>query len=263
VATATLDGSGSYDTDGTIVKYQWVQISGGGGITIVGSSATVLVYGLQPGVYVFQLTVTDDLGATSSAQVTITVDAGSGTGPVAVPGNDTTLAYPANTVALNGGGSYDGGGGTIVAYSWTEVSGPTQATLAGTTSAILVPSQLEIGQYVFSLTVTDNKGDTASANVNVTVADNLRQSGNTMAIYPNPVLGTTVTLTGMNSWEGSVRASLYDLNGRQVVTYVFAKQGPEFQQQIALPAGLAAGAYILNVQFDGQKRPYSYKLIKQ
>jgi len=72
-----LDGSGSYDPDGSITKYAWVQMSGAGGVTIVNSNTdNPTVYGLQTGVYTFQLTVTDNSGVTASATVTITVSAG-------------------------------------------------------------------------------------------------------------------------------------------------------------------------------------------
>jgi hypothetical protein len=77
------------------------------------------------------------------------------------------------------------------------------------------------------------------------------------------VMGNSIMLNGMNNWEGNVSVSLYDLNGRLTMTYVFVKEGPEFQQEISLPARLAAGSYILSVQFNGRKEPYSYKLIKQ
>ena len=37
ITDLTLDGSGSYDTGGTIVSYNWVELSGDGGVTIVNS----------------------------------------------------------------------------------------------------------------------------------------------------------------------------------------------------------------------------------
>ena len=274
INSVTLSGSGS-ETNGTIVSYTWTQVSGPSTAAIAtDAQATTAVSGLvQAGVYTFKLTVKDNSGVTANDEVEVTVNAPASSSPpppppvtaatpVAVPGNDTTIGYPASSITLNGGGSYVTGG-TIVAYSWAEVSGPGAAELAGASSPIVVATGLVAGQYIFSLTVTDNKGDTASAIVKVTVADNLRMSGNVMNIYPNPVMGNSIVLNGTNNWEGDVTISLYDLSGRLTMTYVFAKGGPEFQQDVSLPSWLAVGSYVLSVTFNGQKKPYSYKLIKQ
>jgi hypothetical protein len=76
--TATLSGSGT-DTDGTIAGYAWSQISGPNtaGITSASSASTGLT-GLIAGVYIFRLTVTDNLGATGTDDVQITAVASVG-----------------------------------------------------------------------------------------------------------------------------------------------------------------------------------------
>jgi len=67
-ANITLDGSESYDSDGTIVNYSWKE----NGIEI----ATIVkpTVSLSEGVHVITLTVTDNVGATNDDQVIITVD---------------------------------------------------------------------------------------------------------------------------------------------------------------------------------------------
>lgn len=64
----TFDGSGSYDTDGTIVSYDWdFGDSGtGAGVTPTHTYASA-------GVYTVTLTVTDDAGATDTATSTATI----------------------------------------------------------------------------------------------------------------------------------------------------------------------------------------------
>jgi len=64
--SVTLNGANSYDTDGTIVSYQW---NFGDGTT--GSGATVSHVYQYVGNYTATLTVTDDRGATSSASTAI------------------------------------------------------------------------------------------------------------------------------------------------------------------------------------------------
>ncbi|MCB2145406.1 MAG: PKD domain-containing protein [Deltaproteobacteria bacterium] len=75
--SVTLDGSGSGDTDGTIVGYQWVQ-TGGPGISInnatsVQASFTAPVVGIDGGTLTFSLTVTDDDGSSSVSATTVSV----------------------------------------------------------------------------------------------------------------------------------------------------------------------------------------------
>ncbi len=68
----TLSGSGT-DTDGTIAGYAWVKLSGPSATITSATSATTTVTGLTNGVYVFQLTVTDNSAATGSDTVIVYV----------------------------------------------------------------------------------------------------------------------------------------------------------------------------------------------
>lgn len=74
-------------------------------------------------------------------------------------GADQTIMLPTNTVTLNGTGSDPDGG--VVTYQWTQESGPTTATLVGADTASLTANDLEAGEYVFRLTVTDDETETA------------------------------------------------------------------------------------------------------
>lgn len=75
VATTTLDGTQSYDSDGTIVSYLWEQVSGPNTANILTpSGSSSIVNGLIVGDYVFRLTVTDDDTLTDTDTVTITVN---------------------------------------------------------------------------------------------------------------------------------------------------------------------------------------------
>lgn len=94
-----LDGSGSSDADGTIVSYQWQQLTGA---TVTLSNATTDTASFDaPTVaaagetLTFRLTVTDDDGQSSSNDTSVQV-------------NDTTTTTPPPTTGDGGG---DGGGG--------------------------------------------------------------------------------------------------------------------------------------------------------
>ena len=266
VSFVSLDGSGSYETNGTIVSYEWVQLSGLGGVTIVNSStATPDIYGLQPGTYVFQLTVTDNFGASASDQVTIVVGAAPPpvvAMPVANAGADTVIAYPSSSAVLNGSQSYSPNG-NIVSYSWSQISGPSNAAIASDSGGTSMVNQLEIGVYVFQLTVTDSKGGVDTSSVTVTVINSERTTQNPFQLYPNPVVGSTVTISGINSYTGNVKVDLLGVRGEHIATYEFSKEGDQFLQNVPLPANLARGVYIVTILFQGQATPYICRMVKQ
>jgi hypothetical protein len=71
--SVTLNGAGT-DPDGTITSYQWTWVSGPQQYEIVSpGQAQTVVSGLAEGVYEFQLTVTDNRGATGTDIVRIAV----------------------------------------------------------------------------------------------------------------------------------------------------------------------------------------------
>ena len=70
----TLSGLGSSD-DVAVVAYQWALTSGDDSVILEGEDSSELTaYGLQEGEYTFTLTVRDELGQTSSDDVTVTVE---------------------------------------------------------------------------------------------------------------------------------------------------------------------------------------------
>lgn len=69
-----LDGSASYDSDGKIIAWLWTKISGPSGLTIITStSSKTIVKNLTPGIYQFELKVTDTEGLSSKDTMQLTV----------------------------------------------------------------------------------------------------------------------------------------------------------------------------------------------
>lgn len=70
----TLDGRSSYDTDGSIVSYQWSLIAADNNAVVITNpnAAVTTVTNLTPGTYQFKLSVTDNLGATSQDTLLVT-----------------------------------------------------------------------------------------------------------------------------------------------------------------------------------------------
>ncbi|MGZ4025747.1 MAG: PKD domain-containing protein [Flavisolibacter sp.] len=164
----TLSGSAS-DPDGTIASYQWTKISGGSAILSTPAAASTTISGLAQGVYVFRLTVTDNSGATTWDEVSVTVNAAPPTNqsPSVNAGPDQVITLPVNGTTLHG--LANDTDGSIASYQWSQVSGPSGFALATPSSASTILTGLVQGVYVFRLMVTDNQGASAADEIQITV----------------------------------------------------------------------------------------------
>lgn len=88
--------------------------------------------------------------------------------PVADAGADTRTRLPQNKIMLSGANSKDEDG-DIVGYKWAYKSGPDGALIKDENAATTDVAKLTEGTYVFTLTVTDNKGATGTDDVTVVV----------------------------------------------------------------------------------------------
>ena len=157
--TVTFDGAASSDPDGTIAAYGWLMGDGSAPRSGVATSHTYAV----PGVYTSRLTVTDNLGATDTAERTITVTTVDGNVPPIASFTATPAEGPApHTVTVDASASSDTDG-TIVGYAW-DFGDTGTATGAAAQHTYTTP-----GSYTIRLTVTDDGGATAVAEATVAV----------------------------------------------------------------------------------------------
>jgi hypothetical protein len=202
-AAAVLDGSGSYDPDGTIVSYLWSQI---GGVTVslsdssaVQPSFTAPAVGSTSEVLTFQLTVTDDAGQSSTDICVVTVS-WTNNPPIANAGPDQTTDGGVQ-VALDGSNSSDPDD-NIDSYFWTQTAG-TPVTLSDPAAVQPTFTAPDVGvggeSLTFQLTVTDSFGLTAvdTCIVNVTAGNTppLADAGVDQTVDE----GSNVTLNGSGS----------------------------------------------------------------
>jgi hypothetical protein len=165
-----LNGSGSFDPDGTITSYQWTQVEGSLPASFnTANAVSSWVHNMIVGIYRFELAVTDNKGGVGKDTVQVTVNAGNGANqaPIANAGADQTITYPLNYYMLNGSASSDPDG-PITGYLWSQLAGP---SVAIEYSTAINPSiyNLAEGVYVFQLVVTDNGGLTAKDTIQLTV----------------------------------------------------------------------------------------------
>jgi PKD repeat protein len=154
-----FDGSGSSDPDGDALTYAWNFGDGGTGTGPRPSHTYATL-----GTFTLSLVVSDGFTASAPEATTATIV---NRPPVANAGSDTTVQRR-SAVTLDGRGSSDPDG-TIAAYSWRQVSGPTVTLSGAATSVASFTAPNVVTSLVFELKVTDSDGATAVDQVVVTV----------------------------------------------------------------------------------------------
>ena len=211
ISSTTLNGAASSDADGTISTYAWSKTSGPGSYSIAtAGAATTVLSNLAEGVYVFTLQVTDNAGATASSSVMVTVNPAPNQAPVANAGVDIAIVLPVNTTLLDGSSSSDPDG-TITSYSWNKISGTGAITIVNSNTPNPSVIGLSQGQYIFELTVTDNKGTVATDQVVVTVnpAPNKAPVANAGKDTSISLPSAVAVLSGINSTDADGSIAQY------------------------------------------------------
>lgn len=165
--TATLTGTAS-DVDGTISSYAWTKYSGPSGGTITSpSSASTGITALQAGRYVFQLTATDNNGATGFDTVAIQVNdvLGLYNAPDKIVYKAQASTQPPFTL------SAVDSTGVSVSWSWTRLSGSGSAAITNGNTATATISNL-VGEYHrFRVIATSAGGATDADTITVWMRD--------------------------------------------------------------------------------------------
>lgn len=174
----SFDASASNDIDGTIANYHW---SFSDGTDVAGPDVSSVQHAFAAhGEYEVSLTVTDDLGASTTTFSTVTLE---NLAPVA----DFSINCTDNSCQFDGASSTDADG-TIASYSWAFGDGHTDegATISHTFAAA--------GSYGVDLTVKDEFGASATKVSSVTV---------TMPTTPEPTPEPTPNTSSSSGGGGS------------------------------------------------------------
>ncbi len=197
-----VDGSGSADLDGFIATYGW-DCDGDLIPDVITSSATgATCTFIATGTYTITLIVTDSDGGTDSDSATVII---ASTPPTADAGGPYS-GDEGTPIAVDGTASTDVGG-TIVQWEWDCDSDGTYdvVSIAGVGSTCEYADE---GNFVVTLRVTDDDGDTAVDVANVAVSN------------VNPALtGPLGPITGDEGQQLSWSAAATDLGLNDSLTY--------------------------------------------
>jgi hypothetical protein len=197
--TVTLDGSGSSDTDGDTLTFNWsfVSLPAGSNAALSDNSAVQPGFTVDlPGTYTVRLVVND--GTLDSDPDTVTVSTGN-LAPVADAGADQA-AQVGESITLDGSQSQDADGDPLN-FVWSFVSAPkgstaalSDPTAAGPNFVIDLP-----GIYVVQLIVNDGKVDSTADTVTISTENSapIADAGKRR----NVRVGDTVALDGGQSTD--------------------------------------------------------------
>jgi len=213
----------SYDPDGEIASYSWDFGDETGATGVMVSHAYV-----DDGVYTVTLTVTDDLGATASANATKTVLNRS---PVASFTENATKVNTGEVIYFNASGSYDPDG-SIESYFWDFGDG------TNATGMTVEHAFDEAGNYTVILTVTDDDGASSTDDATKTVEAPL---GLPWALFAAVGLGiAALVATAIYLWYRRRRKKS---SKRTAASSAASSATPETKPVVTLyiPSGLLAG----------------------
>ncbi|WP_406832167.1 PKD domain-containing protein [Pedococcus sp. KACC 23699] len=234
--TASVDGSGSADSDGTVASYAWDFGDGG-----TGTGATATHTYATGGTYQVKLTVTDNDGATGAVTKAVLVKSN------AAPTAAFTSTATGMTASVDGSGSADSDG-TVASYAWDFGDGGTG------TGATATHSYAADGTYQVKLTVTDNGGATGSVTKAVVVKSNAAPT----AAFTSTVSDLKVTLDGSGSsdTDGTVASYAWDFGDGgtgtgATATHTYATGGTYQVKLTVTDNGAATGTATRAVSVNG------------
>jgi len=170
--TVTLNGLAT-DPDGTVVSYEWLQISGT--TTSLQDSDTATATFVTPVINTdellsFQFSAIDNDGAEVSDTLNITIKSVSS--PPTLDAGAEQVIFEQSSVILKG--SANANGSIIIDYQWQQIAG-TSVILKNSntdTASFDIPNNLINEVLIFELTVTNNQGVQAKDSTNLIITDN-------------------------------------------------------------------------------------------
>lgn len=170
--------------------------------------------------------------------------------PVVSAGSNKTITLPTNSVILNGTASDPDG--TIASYKWERVSG--SGTILESNQAVTTITGLTEGTSVFKLTVTDNKGLTASSTTTIITNPEV-------VVPPDPGVPAGYTKIYSNGYDSSSDINSNQLGSGSISTTVKKTGAGSFKSQVNAGSGQISGGWRSEQQYSGSLSPNGADLI--
>jgi len=156
--------------------------------------------------------------------------------PAVYLGPDDTIWLYNESVVLDAGGGFS-------SYHWS--------TGENTQTITIVGLDVQIGPHMYTVTVTDGWGCSASDNITITVLDNtgitFTESETSITIYPNPA--KDYLYVDMKNNLEPIGLRIVNTEGRTVMDFVVE---PNTQQKILDFSEFAQGVYFITVTMNGK-----------
>ena len=262
--TITLEGRAT-DAKSAISSYAWVKISGPSTGTIAtANEATTVVNNMVQGVYIFELSATNNLGASAKDTVQVKVNGVvvKNKLPTANAGADINIILPTDTAQITANAA--DADGTTTLYNWKVITGPTGYSIGNTNASHTTIKHLSEGVYDIELTVTNDHGDVAKDTLRLTVSAAIRLNYNAYSfqVYPNPVKDVANVKIAVNKGVSNAKVllSVVNISGLVVKSKSLLTSGSSTIFKLDM-ADLIDGFYIIVLTFENGEK-LTYKVVK-
>jgi len=130
------------------------------GLSLNSSSGVISGTPISPGTWNFTVQVTDSAGGSTTQVLSITINPAPAISTASLPDGEVGVAY-SQTLAATGG---------TTPYTWSITSGTLPDGLSlNSSSGVISGTPTTDGTYTFTVQVTDSAGDTATADLSITI----------------------------------------------------------------------------------------------
>jgi hypothetical protein len=199
---------------------------------------------------VFELTITDNNGATDkdTIQVTVSLITALIIHPVANAGMNQVVSLPVNSTTLDGSASADPDG-VIISYQWLWIAGPVRYTIINPNQAKPEIKNLESGVYQFELKVTDNQGLTDKDTVTIYVLE-----GKILVkAYPTVVTGSVKVSITAADFNSPGKITICNVSGNFVYKEQLRRNQFTTNKEIDM-SGFISGVYFIEITIGSKAR---------